>query len=225
MAKVYVSSTISDLRRERRAVLGWLRAARHQAVDSYLPDSEKVRDSCLGDVDTCNLYVLILGHRYGFCPAEDNPEGLSITHLEFRRAGDIGIPRIALLRTSIPDVSLSDIEDPQKAQPVWAFRAEVDGAVRVAEFHDLQGLVQGLSTGVLSELKKAESPWAVGRAQRLSPQPPLLAGREELLAGLDVRLAGGGGWGPRSWLCAGRRVRGRRRWRWSTRTGTWLKSA
>ena len=35
----------------------------------------------------CDLYVLIAGHRYGFQPPEDNPEGLSITQLEFRRAG------------------------------------------------------------------------------------------------------------------------------------------
>ena len=40
LAKVYVSSTIADLTEERRAVLDWLRLARHQAVDSYLPDSE-----------------------------------------------------------------------------------------------------------------------------------------------------------------------------------------
>ena len=32
MAKVYVSSTIVDLTEERRAVLDWLRLARHQAV-------------------------------------------------------------------------------------------------------------------------------------------------------------------------------------------------
>ena len=38
MARVYVSSTIADLAEERRAVLDWLRLARHQAVDSYLPD-------------------------------------------------------------------------------------------------------------------------------------------------------------------------------------------
>ena len=87
MARVYVSSTIVDLRQEREAVLEWLRAARHQAVDSYLPDSETVRDSCLEDVDGCDVYVLIAGHRYGFQPPQDNPEGLSITHLEFRRAG------------------------------------------------------------------------------------------------------------------------------------------
>ena len=106
MAKVYVSSTIVDLKQERQAVVDWLRAARHQAVDSYLPDSDTVRDSCLEDVDSCDLYVLIAGHRYGFQPPDGNPEGLSITHLEFRRAGRSGIPRVALVRTSIPDVGL-----------------------------------------------------------------------------------------------------------------------
>ena len=63
-----VSSTIADLTEERRVLLDWLRLARHQAVDSYLPDSDTVRDSCLDDVATCDLYVLILGHRYGFQP-------------------------------------------------------------------------------------------------------------------------------------------------------------
>src|SRR5215470_5316569 len=115
MAKIYVSSTIADLKVERQVVLDWLRAARHQAVDSYLPDSDTVRESCLDDVGECDLYVLILGHRYGFVPVDDNPGGLSITQLEFRRAGECGIPRVALLRTSIPDVSLSDFADPQRA--------------------------------------------------------------------------------------------------------------
>src|SRR6516164_9620947 len=103
MAKVYVSSTIVDLKQERQAVVDWLRAARHQAVDSYLPDSDTVRNSCLDDVDTCDLYVLILGHRYGFQPSDDNPEGLSITHLEFRQAGQSGKPRIALLNNILDD--------------------------------------------------------------------------------------------------------------------------
>src|SRR5580704_12237672 len=131
LAKVYVSSTIADLTEERHAVLEWLRLARHQAVDSYLPDSDAVRDSCLDDVAACDLYVLILGHRYGFQPSDDNPEGLSITHLEFRRAGECGIPRVALLRTSIPDVRLSDLQDPARVPLVLAFRAAVAGRVRM----------------------------------------------------------------------------------------------
>lgn len=93
MARVYLSSTLADLRRERQAVMEWLVAAGHQPVDSYLPGSDTVRDSCLDDVDKSDLYVLIAGYRYGFQPPQDNPDGLSITHLEFRRAGQSGKPR------------------------------------------------------------------------------------------------------------------------------------
>jgi Domain of unknown function (DUF4062)/Tetratricopeptide repeat len=206
MARVYVSSTVADLKPERQAVLDWLRLARHQAVDSYLPDSRTVRESSLDDVCTCDLYVLILGHRYGFQPADDNPGGLSITQLEFRRAGECGIPRVALVRTSIPDVRLSDLEDPARAPLLLGFRAEVAREVRAAEFSDLQGLIQGLSTGVQGELemlakvgKLDQRPpgRAAGRALRLAPRPVFLAGREELLAELDARLSAGDGAGPR----------------------------
>jgi hypothetical protein len=197
---VYVSSTVADLAEERRAVLDWLRLARHQAVDSYLPDSETVRDSCLDDVAGCDLYVLITGHRYGFQPADGNPERLSVTQLEFRRAGECGIPRVALLRTSVPDVRTSDLLDPARAKLVVAFHDEVAGAVRPAEFSDLQGPIQGLSTGVQGELAKLgnrpDGP-AAGVALRLAPRPVFLAGREELLADLDTRLGGDDRAGPR----------------------------
>jgi len=154
MARVYVSSTVVDLAAERQAVIDWLVAAQHQVVHSYRPTSDTVRDGCLADVDTCDLYVLILGHRYGFQPPDDNPEHLSITQLEFRRARDKGKPRIALVRASIPDISLSDVGDPPRLALVQAFRAEVAAAVRAAEFGDLRGLVAGLSTGVQAELEK-----------------------------------------------------------------------
>ena len=139
MAKVYVSSTIADLEVERQAVIDWLVAAQHQVVQSYRPSSDTVRDGCLADVDACDVYVLIVGHRYGLQPPVGNPEGLSITQLEFRRAGQKGKPRVALLRTSIPDERLSDLQDPAMAALVWAFRAEVEGAVRVAQFSDEAG--------------------------------------------------------------------------------------
>lgn len=64
MARVYVSSTTIDLQAERKAVIDWLIAAEHQPVHSYTPDGQTVRDSCLEDVDGCDVYVLILGHRY-----------------------------------------------------------------------------------------------------------------------------------------------------------------
>ena len=82
-----------------------------------------------------------------------------------------------------------------------AFRDEVARQVRPAEFSDLQGLIQGLSTGIQGELDKRDKrqagPVAAGRALRLAPRPVFLAGREELLAELDARLAGDDGAGPR----------------------------
>src|SRR6516225_7845275 len=210
MAKVYVSSTIADLEAERQAVIDWLVAAQHQVVHSYRPNSDTVRDGCLADVDTSDMYVLILGHRYGFQPPGDNPEGLSITHLEFRRAGQQGKPRVALLRTSIPEVRLADITDPEKWARVLGFRDEVVSAVRAGEFGDLRGLVQELSTGVQAELDKLQAkraelaeaeaeqaraeragrpagPVGGGRVVRLAARPLFLAGREELLAELEAR--------------------------------------
>jgi hypothetical protein len=73
--------------------------------------------------------------------------------------------------------------------------------VRPAEFSDLQGLIQGLSTGIQGALDKRErrqaGQVAAGRVLRLAPRPVLLAGREDLLAGLDARLAGANEVGPR----------------------------
>jgi hypothetical protein len=131
---------------------------------------------------------------------KDNPEGLSITHLEFRRAGQKGKPRIALLSTSILNISLSDVSDPPSLALVQAFRAEVTDALRAAEFHDKGSLLQGLSIGVQAELEEragqADGPWAGGPVLRLAPRLPLLAGREELLADLDDRFTGAAGRGP-----------------------------
>jgi tetratricopeptide (TPR) repeat protein len=155
MAKVYVSSTVLDLKAERDAVMEWLVAARHQPIHSYLPDSETVRKSCLQDIVGCDLYVLILGFRYGFQPEEGNPENLSITHLEFRRAGELRIPRIALLHT-IADAAKSDLGNQEKLSLVQAFRREVEKELRPAQFNDLGGLLMGLSTGVQSELEKVQ---------------------------------------------------------------------
>jgi len=156
MARVYVSSTISDLGEERRAAMDWLISAGHQVVTSYAAASETIREHCLNDLDACDLYVLILGHRYGFVPIEDNPETLSITHLEFRRAGDKAIPRIALLRTSVPDVALSDLTDPHRTASVLGFRKEVEETVRPAQFKNSNDMILALSTSVRSELDRID---------------------------------------------------------------------
>ena len=193
MAKVYISSTVADLKSERQAVIDWLVQARLQPVHSYLPDSETALASCLADIEGCDLYVLILGHRYGHVPEDDNPEGLSITHLEFRHA--LGrMPCVALMRMSVPDIQLSDLENLERGKTVLAFRDEVSRKVRPAQFSTNTELIAALSAGVHEELAKRVLKPAT---QTNVPKPVLripprkIVGRDALIDKVAAGLAAG----------------------------------
>ncbi|HEX6597506.1 MAG TPA: DUF4062 domain-containing protein, partial [Acidimicrobiales bacterium] len=88
MAKIYVSSSFVDLREHREAVYQTLRQMRHDvvAMEDYVATDQRPLAKCLDDVDACDLYVGIFAHRYGYVPEEGNPDGRSITELEYRRA-------------------------------------------------------------------------------------------------------------------------------------------
>ncbi len=183
MTRVYLSSTLLDLQDERRAVSDWLIAAGFQPVHSYVANGETARESCLEDIAGCELYLLILGHRYGFQPKDGNPGRLSVTCLEFRQAGKLGLPRLAFLRTSVPDIALSDLNDPDRNALVQAFRAEVQDAVRPAEFKDKADFVAAFSAAILGYVMKllskrdANAPLHEQRAAELEAE--LQKAREE----------------------------------------------
>jgi hypothetical protein len=90
MTTVYLSSTYEDLKDHRRAVFDALRQSDYRviAMEDYIATDERPVEKCLNDVDQADIYVGIFAFRYGYVPPSDhgNPDGLSITELEFRRA-------------------------------------------------------------------------------------------------------------------------------------------
>lgn len=92
--RVYLSSTLSDLEPEREAVREALQG-RCLVIESYSADERSVRDGCLADVAGCDLYIGILGLRYGYCPDDGTK---SITEMEFEEARDKGIPQLVFLK-------------------------------------------------------------------------------------------------------------------------------
>ncbi len=89
MAKVYISSTYGDLKQYRKAASQVLRRLGQHvvAMEDYVATGQHPPlNKCLADVDACDYYVGIFAWRYGYIPDEGNPEGKSITELEYRQA-------------------------------------------------------------------------------------------------------------------------------------------
>jgi hypothetical protein len=99
MAKVYISSTFTDLRAHREAVYKILRKLGHDVIsmEDYVAADQRPLAKCLDDVAACAVNVGIFAWRYGYIPAQDNPERKSITELEYRKAAELGKPRLIFL--------------------------------------------------------------------------------------------------------------------------------
>ena len=91
--RVYISSTYEDLkevRQEARLVIGhmgWIACGMENAPAT----NEDSLTASLSDVQSCDVYVCIIGFRYGSIP-----EGYSksITRLEYEKASEKDIPRL-----------------------------------------------------------------------------------------------------------------------------------
>lgn len=96
MARIYVSSTYSDLKDEREQVRLSLRRLGHEdvAMEYYVAGSQRPIDKCLQDVAASDLYIGVFAFRYGYIP---HGYTKSITELEYRKAVELGKACIILL--------------------------------------------------------------------------------------------------------------------------------
>ena len=95
--RVYLSSTLDDLRDERRLAREALVEAGCAVQESYLADERSLRDSINDDIAGCDVYILILGLRYGFVPRTAGND-LSITELEYVQAKAAGLARLVFIK-------------------------------------------------------------------------------------------------------------------------------
>lgn len=140
--RVYLSSTLNDLEEERDAVRQALNGLA-TVVDSYLARDESVTHAVFDDLAGCDLYIGILGLRYGFVPPG---RATSITQLEYEHARAQGLPRFVFLKNERSIVATNTDaytrEHPQER--ITAFRALVtsgdDTAPTTAFFDSIDDL-------------------------------------------------------------------------------------
>lgn len=99
MERVYISSTVQDLKEYRESVTNVLRKCGFdvESMEKYPARDERPKGACEADAAGCDVYVGIFAWRYGYVPPEDNPEQKSITELEYLAAEKAGKPRFVFL--------------------------------------------------------------------------------------------------------------------------------
>ena len=95
----YLSSTYQDLKAHREAVYGVLTKMKFRvtAMEDYVARDNRMVEQVLQDVAACDIYVGVFAWRYGYIPPDGNPEGLSVTELEYREAEKKRKPRLLFL--------------------------------------------------------------------------------------------------------------------------------
>jgi hypothetical protein len=164
MGKIYLSATYADLKLHRDAVYRILRMLRHDvvAMEDYVATDAYPLHKCLADVAGSDLYVGLVGWRYGYVPGEDNPEGKSITELEYWQAQASGLPRLMFLAAKDapwPDEHRdSHTGENESGRRIADFRADLENAHLVSYFRTpdhLAGLVSVAVQRCLEELPAA----------------------------------------------------------------------
>ncbi|MGS0680730.1 DUF4062 domain-containing protein [Shewanella sp. 125m-7] len=101
--RVFISSTCYDLKHIRENLKYFVKTIGYEPVlsddgDVYYGVDQHTHDACLTEVATCQLFILIIGGRYG---GEHNEKEGSITNNEYREAVKNKIPVFALVESAV----------------------------------------------------------------------------------------------------------------------------
>ena len=136
--KVYLSSTYQDLEDYRTAALKLLRRSEYTviAMEDYVAAHARPLEKCLRDVASCDLYICIVGFRYGFIPTEkENKSRLSITELEYEQAQKFNRPTLLFLLSEPTSMQSIGEEDREKLDKLSRFK-RIIGLGHVISFID-----------------------------------------------------------------------------------------
>src|SRR5713226_1018537 len=122
--RVMISSTARDLPEHRKEVMdACLRQGMFPIMMEHLPASDdEAIPASLKMVDEADIYLLILAHRYGYVPAANNPERISVTEDEYNHAVERKIPILTFAMHEDHPLKAEDVEKGEVAVKLEAFK-------------------------------------------------------------------------------------------------------
>lgn len=212
--RVFISSTMRDLQNERVAVVDRLHALGFEPVNAegMMPTGKTTWEVLADEIDSCHLFILIVGEQYGWIP-DAGPgagEGRSATHMETLRARERGLPILPFFKR----LDYQAPRDGEDAKRRDAFRDEVNdwnGGQFRGDFHLAKDLADRVCESVIlllsdsyrkkqipspsrsRNLEKVEMQWRSQGAADMSALAGVnfLPGEWVLFAGAGMSIAAG----------------------------------
>lgn len=153
--KIFISSTYEDMIPYREAATQAIMSLEHLPIgmEHFVSSPEKSLDVCLSDVRRCNLYVLLIGMRYG---SVDINSGKSYTELEYEEAVRNNIPVLAFVidENECPVIP-KFFDSGENAQKLISFKNRLNESHMTSRFKSVDDLKQLIIRAVETQVKKA----------------------------------------------------------------------
>ena len=169
---VMVSSTFTDLKEHRGALLAALRKEKLVGIgmeDYVTVPSDDVISSSLNMVGESSAYIGLISHRCGQVPecVDRNPHEYSICRLEFEEAQSRDLPTLVFIMGKDHPVKAADVEtDPERIKKLEAYRARAKEGRIYVTFNSLEDFTRQAIHAVASLRRYLDQ-----QAEPPAPQP------------------------------------------------------
>lgn len=150
--QVFISSTYTDLQKERAAVtqtllnMGCIPVGMEQFPASDMDQMSYIKMM----LDDCDYYILILAGRYGSC----DTDGVGFTEKEYDYAISKGIPVLSFLIENIEDLPQKYCESTEEGkEKLKAFRKKVSTGRLIQKYKDIGSLQSDVTTSLTRCIK------------------------------------------------------------------------
>lgn len=158
--RIFISSTYKDLVEERAAVISLVDRVEHAVAMEKFPAADHHATAfCLGQLQRCDVMILIIGERYGWIHPERK---ISITELEFQTAQSLGVHVLAFVKGG--NLWRSVETDPEVREKHEAFKATVDSLKTRGSFSSVPELEKEVLVSIMDHMKRHGLVGARGRS-------------------------------------------------------------
>lgn len=148
--QVFVSSTFTDLKEERKAIIERLLNAKYipAGMEMFVASNDEQFKYIKKIIDTCDYYILIVGARYG---SINSSTGKSFTEQEYDYAVEKGIPVLAFFHDNPYNLPVEKRDD-ENRELLDQFKSKVSDGRLCKMWHTSSELISSVIISLVEEV-------------------------------------------------------------------------